>query len=138
VADREARRLCQTIRARQAEVKAQLQRITFIDEAANLVGDDCFGFHLAMETNTRELGIIHYILSASDNALDATRNLNLVRRQSVPRSGLPSSNQNVERQQGLRLAKQRQNVASSRQGWRWEGPRDDCCGQSRSGAPAPR
>ena len=28
-----------------------------------------------METNTRELGIIHYILSASDNALDATRNL---------------------------------------------------------------
>jgi len=75
LADREARRLSQTIRARRAEVKAQLQRITFIDEAAKLVGDDCFGFHLAMETNTRELGIIHYILSASDNALDATRNL---------------------------------------------------------------
>jgi hypothetical protein len=74
VADREARRLSRTIRARRAEVKAQLQRITFIDEAAKLVGDDCFGFHLAMETNTRELGIIHYILSASDNALDATHN----------------------------------------------------------------
>ena len=42
----------------------------------------------------------------------------LVRRQSVPRCGLPSSNQNVEHQQGLRLAKQRQNVASSRQRWR--------------------
>ena len=74
-ADREARRLSRTIRARRAEVKAQLQRIAFIDEAAKLVGDHCFGFHLAMETDTRELGIIHYILSASDNALDATRNL---------------------------------------------------------------
>jgi hypothetical protein len=74
-ADREARRLSRTIRARRAEVKAQLQRIAFIDEAAKLVGDDCFGFHLAMETDTRELGIIHYILSASDNALDASRNL---------------------------------------------------------------
>jgi hypothetical protein len=67
--------LSRTIRARRAEVKAQLQRIAFIDEAAKLVGDDCFGFHLAMETDARELGIIHYILSASDNALDATRNL---------------------------------------------------------------
>jgi hypothetical protein len=74
-ADRESRRLSRTIRARRAEIKAQLQRIAFIDEAAKLVGDDCFGFHLAMETDTRELGIIHYILSASDNALGATRNL---------------------------------------------------------------
>lgn len=54
---------------------AQLQRIGFIDEAAKLLGDDYFGFHLAMESNTRELGIVHYICSASDNALDATRNL---------------------------------------------------------------
>ena len=54
-ADREARRLSRTIRARRAEVKAQLQRIAFIDEAAKLVADDCFGFHLAMETDTREL-----------------------------------------------------------------------------------
>jgi Arabinose-binding domain of AraC transcription regulator, N-term len=72
VADREARRLSETFRARQAEVKAQIRRIGFINEAAKLVGDR---FHLAMETNTRELGIIHYILSASDSALDATRNL---------------------------------------------------------------
>ena len=74
-ADREARRVSQTIRARRAEVKAQLRRIAFIDEAAKLVGDDCLGFHLALETDTRELGIIHYILSTSDNALDAARNL---------------------------------------------------------------
>src|SRR6516164_4456937 len=74
-AEREARRLSQTLYARRAEVKTQLQRIAFINEAAKLVGDDCFGFHLATETDTRELGIIHYVLSASDNALDATRNL---------------------------------------------------------------
>jgi AraC-like DNA-binding protein len=74
-ADREAQRLSQTIRARRAEVKTQLRRIGFIDEAAKLVGDDLFGFHLAMATDTRELGIIHYILSASDDALHATRNL---------------------------------------------------------------
>jgi AraC-like DNA-binding protein len=75
IADREARRLCGALRARRAEVKSQLQRIAFINEVAKLVGDDCFGFHLAMETNTRELGIIHYIFSAAGTALDAVKNL---------------------------------------------------------------
>ena len=59
VADREARKLSQTVRAQRAEVKIQIQRIAFINEVAKLVGDDCFGFHLAAETDTRELGIIH-------------------------------------------------------------------------------
>ena len=75
VADREARKLSQTVRAQRAEVKVQIQRIAFINEVAKLVGDDCFGFHLAAETDTRELGIIHYILSASGTALDAVKNL---------------------------------------------------------------
>jgi Arabinose-binding domain of AraC transcription regulator, N-term len=75
IADREARRLCRTLRARRAEVRSQLQRIAFINEVAKLVGDDCFGFHLAMEANTRELGIIHYIFSAAGTALDAVKNL---------------------------------------------------------------
>ena len=75
IADRGARRLCLTLRARRAEVKSQLQRIAFINEVAKLVGDDCFGFHLAMEANTRELGIIHYIFSAAGTALDAVKNL---------------------------------------------------------------
>jgi AraC-like DNA-binding protein len=74
-ANREARRLSETIGARQAEVKAQIRRIGFINEAAKLIGDDRLGFHLAMETDTRELGIIHYILSASNSALDAAKNL---------------------------------------------------------------
>jgi len=74
-ADREARSLSQSVHARQAEVRVQIQRIGFIEEAAKLIGDDRFGFHLAMETNTRELGIIHYILSASSTALEAVKNL---------------------------------------------------------------
>jgi AraC-like DNA-binding protein len=74
-ADREARTLSQTFRARQAEVRAQIRRIGFINEAARLIGDDCFGFHLAMETDARELGIIYYIFSNSDTALDAIKNL---------------------------------------------------------------
>jgi Arabinose-binding domain of AraC transcription regulator, N-term len=75
VADREARKLSQTVRAQRAEVKVQIQRIAFINEVAKLAGDDCFGFHLATETNTRELGIIHYILSTSGTAPDAVKNL---------------------------------------------------------------
>ena len=46
VADSEARKLSQTVRAQRAEVKVQIQRIAFINEAAKLVGDDRFGFHL--------------------------------------------------------------------------------------------
>jgi AraC-like DNA-binding protein len=74
-ADREARRLSQTTRARRPEVKVQIQLIAYINEAAKLGGDGSLGFHLAMETSARELGIIHYILSASDTALDAIENL---------------------------------------------------------------
>jgi AraC-like DNA-binding protein len=74
-AARAGRRLSETLRARRAELQAQIRRIVYLDEAARLVGDDCFGFHLAKEINTKELGIVHYILSASSTALDAARNL---------------------------------------------------------------
>jgi len=74
-ADRAGRRLFEILRARRAELQAQIRRIGYLDEAARLVGDDCFCFQLAKETNTTELGIVHYILSASGTALDATRNL---------------------------------------------------------------
>ena len=73
IADREARRLCLTLRARRAEVKSQIHHIAFLNEVAKLVGDDCFGFHLATQTDTRELGIIHYVFSAAGTALDAAR-----------------------------------------------------------------
>src|SRR6516164_10956003 len=74
-AGRTGRRLSETFRARRAELQAQIRRIGYLDEAARLVGDDCFGFQLAKETNTKELGIVRYILSASGTALDAIRNL---------------------------------------------------------------
>jgi AraC-like DNA-binding protein len=74
-ADRAGRRLFEILGARRPELRAQLRRIGYLDEAARLVGDDSFGFHLARDTNTKELGIIHYILSASDTAFDAIRNL---------------------------------------------------------------
>jgi AraC-like DNA-binding protein len=74
-AGRAGRRLSETLRARRAELQAQIRRIGYLDEAARLVGDDYFGFHLAKEIDTKELGIVHYILSASGTALDAARNL---------------------------------------------------------------
>jgi AraC-like DNA-binding protein len=52
-----------------------LYRIGFLDEAARLIGDGCFGFNLGKETDTRELGIIHYVFASSATALDAIKNL---------------------------------------------------------------
>ena len=74
-ADREARRLSQGTHPRHAGVKLQLYQIGFLDEAARLVGDDCFGFNLGKEIDTRELGIIHYVFASSATALDAIKNL---------------------------------------------------------------
>jgi AraC-like DNA-binding protein len=74
-ADREVRRLSQGTHPRHAGVKLQLYRIGFLDEAARLVGDDCFGFTLGKGTDTRELGIIHYVFASSATALDALKNL---------------------------------------------------------------
>ena len=74
-ADREARRLSRSTHQRHAGVKLQLYRIGFLDEAARLIGDDCFGFNLGKGTDTRELGIIHYVFASSATALDAIKNL---------------------------------------------------------------
>ena len=74
-ADRAAKRLSQRTHPRYAGVKLQLYQIGFLDEAARLVGDDCFGFNLGKGTDTRELGIIHYIFASSTTALDAIKNL---------------------------------------------------------------
>jgi AraC-like DNA-binding protein len=74
-ADREAKKLSQSTHPRHAGVKLQLYRIGFLDAAARLVGDDCFGFNLAKATDTRELGIIHYVFASSATALDAIKNL---------------------------------------------------------------
>jgi AraC-like DNA-binding protein len=74
-AERVARKLTHTVGAKRAEVKQQIERIAFFNEAGRAIGDDSFGFHLAAETDARELGIIYYVLSASATALDAMKNL---------------------------------------------------------------
>lgn len=74
-ADRDAKAVSLRARPAQTALKPQLYWIAYFNEAATLVGDDCFGMHLGKETDTRELGIIHYIFSASATALDAVRNL---------------------------------------------------------------
>jgi len=71
-ADREARK---PFEGANSKVKLQLYRIGFLDEAARIVGDDYLGFNLAKETNTKELGIIYYVIASSPTALDAIKNL---------------------------------------------------------------
>ncbi|NWG23051.1 MAG: AraC family transcriptional regulator ligand-binding domain-containing protein [Pseudorhodoplanes sp.] len=74
-ADRNAKRLSLRATPQQAALKPQLYWIAYFNEAATLAGDDCFGCHLGQHTDTRELGIIHYIFAASATALDAVKNL---------------------------------------------------------------
>jgi AraC-like DNA-binding protein len=73
-ANREARTVARSTRQR-GRVGAQLYRIAFFNEAAAAVGDHCFGLNLGRKTDTRNLGIIHYVFASSANALDAIRHL---------------------------------------------------------------
>lgn len=50
-------------------------RHVFLEEAGRLLEDDCFGLHLAQETDPREFGAIYYVSASSDTALDAVVNL---------------------------------------------------------------
>lgn len=74
-ADRQGKKLAAHPHIRDPELKVPLYRIGYFNEAAELVGDDCFGLTLGQETDTRELGIIHYIFAASATPLDAVKNL---------------------------------------------------------------
>jgi AraC-like DNA-binding protein len=74
-ADRQAKKFSRGANPQHVALKAQLYRLGFFNEAAAQVGDDCFGLTLGKETDTRELGIIHYIFTASATALDAVKNL---------------------------------------------------------------
>ncbi|MGE3145732.1 MAG: hypothetical protein AB7K35_09115, partial [Pseudorhodoplanes sp.] len=58
-ADRDAKAVSLRALPAHAALKPQLYWIAYFNEAATLVGDDCFGMHLGKETDTRELGIIH-------------------------------------------------------------------------------
>jgi len=74
-ADRDAKRLSQAVHPRHGAVKTQLYRIAFFNGAAKFVDDDWFGLNLGKETDSRQLGIIHYVFAASATALGGIRNL---------------------------------------------------------------
>src|SRR5262245_54721094 len=49
--------------AMRLEAQAQLQ---VLDLAAEALGDDLFGFHLARSFDLREIGLVYYVMSSSD------------------------------------------------------------------------
>lgn len=74
-ADRAAKKLSLAPHLRDPELRVPLYRVGYFSEAATLLGDDTLGLTLGQHTDTRELGIIHYIFAASPTPFDAVRNL---------------------------------------------------------------
>jgi AraC-like DNA-binding protein len=58
------------IEDRKARVAVQSQ-IKFLELAAEALGDDLLGFHLARECELRELGLLYYVLSSSETLAEA-------------------------------------------------------------------
>jgi hypothetical protein len=46
-------------------------QVRFLDLAANALGDDLLGFHLAQTADVRDLGLLHYVFASSDVLIDA-------------------------------------------------------------------
>ena len=60
------------IEDRKARVTVQSQ-IKFLELAAEALGDNLLGFHLARECELRELGLLYYVLSSSETLAEALR-----------------------------------------------------------------
>jgi AraC-like DNA-binding protein len=50
-------------------------QIRFVAAAAELLGDDLFGFHLARGLEPREMGLLHYVVASAANVEEAIRRL---------------------------------------------------------------
>jgi AraC-like DNA-binding protein len=74
LADEQARREARLADPRGRDAASHRYRAAFLEQAAAIVGDPCFGLHLALETDPRQFGAIYYVFAASDTALDAVRN----------------------------------------------------------------
>jgi AraC-like DNA-binding protein len=74
-AERDARRNSKQAGSRGRDLASHRYRHLFLEKAGELLNDDCFGLHLAAETDPREFGAIYYVVAASDTALDGLRNL---------------------------------------------------------------
>ena len=57
--------------AKRLEVKAQIK---VLELAAEVIGDDFLGFHLAREFDLGEIGLPYYVMASSENLADALRN----------------------------------------------------------------
>ena len=74
-ADSEARGKLRRSGPRGRDVNSHRYSNLFLEEAGRLLGDDCFGLHLAIETEPREFGAIYYVFAASETAREAIKNL---------------------------------------------------------------
>jgi AraC-like DNA-binding protein len=74
-ADREAKRKSRHVGPRGRDAASHRYRNLFLEEAGRLLNDDCFGLHLAIESDPREFGAIYYLFAASETAREAIRNL---------------------------------------------------------------
>ncbi len=74
-ADRDARQKSRHSGRRGRDIVSHRYRNLFLEEAGRLLGDDCFGLHLAIDTDPREFGVIYYVFAASETAHDALANL---------------------------------------------------------------
>lgn len=52
------------------EVRAQ---ISFLNHAAEALGDDLLGFHLAQDFDLRKIGLLYYVMASSQEIVDALR-----------------------------------------------------------------
>ena len=50
-------------------------QITFLDEAASALQDDCLGFTLARDFDPRELGLLYYVMASSKTLGEALKRL---------------------------------------------------------------
>src|SRR5262245_16251940 len=52
-----------------ARLKTRNQ-ITFLNLAADALGDDVLGFHLAQVTDLRTIGLLYYVVASSDSVIE--------------------------------------------------------------------
>ena len=58
----------------EARLSVQSQ-VTFLDEAAAALKDDCIGFTLARDFDPRDLGLLYYVMASSQSLGEALRRL---------------------------------------------------------------
>ena len=56
-----------------ARLDARAQ-VRLLELAAQELGDDLFGFHLAQDFNVREIGLVYYVMASSERLEDALKN----------------------------------------------------------------